>query len=380
MADSYQVCTRCIMDTTDSEIEFDENGVCNHCRQYDRLVKTHVFMGEEGERKLAELVERIKKRGKNQQHDCIIGLSGGVDSTYVAYLVTKLGLRPLAVTLDNGWDSEIAKNNIKNIVRKLDLDLCSHVIDWEEIKDLQLAYLRASVVNIEVPTDHAIIAILYRLADQRGIKYILSGNNVATEGILPKGWVYSWNDLVNLRDIHGKHGSVKLRTFPTLGLRRLLYYEYMKNIRRISILDYVPYVKEEAKAIIARELDWQDYGAKHHESIFTRFYQAYILPRKFNIDKRKAHLSALVCAGQMTREDALNEIRNDPYTEDGLRMDKQYVLGRLGLTDKEFEEMMNLPARSHLDYKSDIIWVRLLRSMARYLSFAPRLLGRSPTV
>lgn len=356
MSETYRICTRCVMDTTDPDIEFDENGECNHCRNYNKIVNNHVYTGQEGERKLSEIVDEIKKRGRGQKYDCIIGLSGGVDSTYVAYITKKLGLRPLAITLDNGWDSEIAKNNVKNIVDKLDLDLYTYVINWNEVKDLQLAYLEASVVNIEAITDHAIRATLYNTAHDRGINYILGGTNIVTEGIMPNNWRYNTNDLVNLVSIHNQYGKVKLESFPTLGLRKLLYYQQIKDIKYISILNYTHYVKDDVKRLIARELDWKDYGAKHFESIFTRFYQAYILPRKFNIDKRKAHLSALICSGQITREEALDELRKDPYTEEGLKEDKEYVLSKLGLTNGDFDELMNIPIKSNLDYKTDIEW------------------------
>jgi len=361
MSRNYQICTRCIMDTTDPDIEFDENGVCNHCGEYFRLVRQTVFTGKEGEQKLIEMVDNIKKKGKKQEYDCIIGLSGGVDSTYVAYLVKQLGLRPLAVHLDNGWDSQMSVNNIKNIVKKLNIDLYTHVIDWRVFKDLQLAYLKASVVDIEAITDHAIIASLYNAANERGIKYILAGTNYATESILPRSWRYKKTDLVNLKAIHNRFGTVKLETFPIVSSPKIVYYEHIKNIKRVSILDYVPYVKKDVEEILVQELGWRDYAAKHYESIFTRFYQAYILPRKFNIDKRKAHLSNLICSGQITREDALKEMQKEPYTEEDLKRDKEYVLKKLGLTNDEFEEIMDLPIKSHLIYGSDIQWQRLPR-------------------
>lgn len=365
MSKNYQICTKCIMDTTDPDIEFDENGVCNHCREYDKLVRKYVFTGKEGEQRLSEIVDKIKERGKNQQHDCIMGLSGGVDSTYTAYLTKKLGLRPLAVHLDNEYDSEIAIENIKCIIKNLELDLYTPSIEWNEFKDLQLAYLKASVINIEAITDHAIRAALCNTASERGIQYIISGTNIVTEAMMPKSWRYNANDLVNLKDIHSQYGTVRLKTFPTLGLLKLLYYWYVRKIKFVSILNYVPYVKEDAKKLIAQELDWKDYGGKHCESIFTRFYQAYILPRKFNVDKRKAHLSALICSGQITREDALKEMKRDLYTEEDLEKDKEYVLKKLGLTNEEFEKIMNLPVKSHFDYASDIKWLKLLSFVYR---------------
>jgi len=353
------------MDTTDPDIKFDANGVCNHCREYDKLVRRYVFTGKEGERRLNKIVDKIKQRGKGQEYDCIMGLSGGVDSTYAVYIAKKLGLRPLAIHLDNGWDTEISIRNIENVVKKLGLDLYTYVVDWGEFRDLQLAYLKSSVVDTEAATDHAITAILYKTANERGIKYILPGFNIVTESIMPRKWLHYQNDLTNLRDIHNQFGTVELKTFPTLGIRKLLYYQSIKNIKSVGILNYVPYVKRDAKKLIAQELGWEDYGGKHYESIFTRFYQAYILPRKYNIDKRKAHLSSLIYSGQITREDALEEMQEDPYTEEDLKKDKEYVLKKLELTDEEFERIMSLPVKSHFDYKSEIKCYGLLRFVYR---------------
>lgn len=367
MSRKYQMCTRCIMDTTDPGIEFDEKGVCDHCKLYYRLVKEHCFTGESGERKLAEITDKIKQQGHGKEYDCVIGLSGGVDSTYTAYLAKRMGLRSLGVHLDNWWNSEIAVNNIKHTVEKLGIDLYTYTIDWNEFKDLQLAYLKASVVDIEAPTDHGVMAVIYNIASEKGIKYVLIGANMATEAISPTSWAHSKNDLVNIKSIHERFGTVKLKTVPTLGLWKQLYYQFIKKIELVAILNYVPYVKNEVKKLMAKELDWQDYGIKHYESIFTRFYQAYILPTKFNIDKRRSHLSSLICAGQITRQQALAEIQKQLYDKEALKKDKEYVLERLGFTDEEFERIMNLPIRSHYDFKSDIKWVRLLNLVSRML-------------
>ena len=369
MAGTYQICTRCIMDTTDPYIEFDRNGVCNHCRRYEKLRAKYVFTGQEAERRLNKIASDIKEKGKNQKYDCVIGLSGGVDSTYTAYLARKLGLKPLAIHLDNGWDTEFSVRNIENIVKRLKLDLYTHVVDWEEFRDIHLAYLKSGVVDIEVPTDHAIVAILYKIADENRIKYILIGNNFTTEGIFPESWAYNKNDLINLKAIHDKFGTHELKTFPTLGLLKLIYYHFVKNIRSISILNYVPYVKENVKKVLAEELDWRDYGHKHYESVFTRFYQGYILPRRFNIDKRRSHLSALICSGQIKRDDALKVMESEPYNGYDLASEKAYVLKKLQLTDEEFNELMNLPIKSHLEYKSDARWFRPVRFAYRILNW-----------
>jgi N-acetyl sugar amidotransferase len=357
------------MDTSDPDIAFDSRGFCNHCTGYFEHAKKFVYSGEAGRRKLDALVHDMKERGRGREHDCVMGLSGGVDSTYSAVIAGQLGLRPLCVHLDNGWDSELAVKNIELTVRTLGFDLYTHVIDWEEFKDLQLAYLRASVVDVEVPTDHAITACLYSVAAARGIRYILSGSNVVTESIMPERWFCrNKNDLVNLRDIHRTFGSVPLRTFPMLGLFRKLYYHSVKRIRTIKILDHVPYNKKEAKKTIMEKLGWRDYGYKHYESFFTKFYQAYILPVKFGVDKRRAHLSTLICSGQMTREEALVEISGPPYKEAEIRQDREYALKKFGLTEQEFEDIMRRPAKSHSDYKSDARlygWIMRLRNMTR---------------
>jgi len=362
MAREYQICSRCILDTTDPNIEFDEKGVCNHCRGYEKIAQRRVFEGIKAKKKLEELVEKIKQEGMDRKYDCLIGLSGGVDSTYVAYIVRELGLRPLAIHLDNRWNTRIAEENIRNIVDKLQLDLKTYTVDWEEFKDLQLAFLKASVVDIEFITDHGLAALIYKVANEKGIKYVLTGNNVVTEAVMPESWAYHKNDLVNLKAIHKQFGTVRLKNFPTLGILKKAYFQCIRKIRSIPILNYVNYVKEDAKKLMARELGWKDYGGKHYESVFTRFYQAYILPKKFDIDKRKAHLSNLICSGQMTRQEAMKQMEQDPYPDEQiLKEDKDHVLKQLGLTDEEFEKIMSLPVRSHYDYRNSVKMLKFLR-------------------
>jgi len=348
------------MDITDPTITFNEKGVCSNCVEYEKKVKENVLFGEEGIKKLNEIAEKIKKQGLGKEYDCVLGLSGGVDSSYVAYITKKLGLRPLAVHLDNGWNSDIASSNINQIVKRLEIDLKTLVINWEEFKDLQLAYLKASVVDIEAITDHAISATLYKLANEHNIKYIISGGNVATEGIIPSIWTYNKTDLINLKDIHRKFGKHKLKTFPMLGVWKLIYYQYLKGIKTITPLNYVPYVKKDAKELLKKELGWKDYGGKHYESVFTKFYQAYILPKKFNIDKRKAHLSTLIASNQISRQEAIKEIQKPLYPDpEEFKRDKEYVLKKFGISDDEFKKIMSLPVKSHFNYKTDK-WIREL--------------------
>jgi len=379
----YQICARCVMDTTDPEIQFDENGVCNHCTRYYELIEKNVFTGEEGERRLHEIVDRIKEKGGGKNYDCILGLSGGVDSTYVAYLTKQLGLRPYLATFDNGYDPEITKRNVKKIANYLDTELHVYRIDPEEFQDLQLSYLKSGVLNIEVLSDHAIMAMLYKTATELGIKYVLSGQNLVTEGILPTSWGYDNRDLINILDIYKKHGSGrKLKTFPQLNVARFLYYHYSKGIEFVQLLNYVTYKKDDVKALFAREFNYEDYGAKHCESVFTKFYQFYILPRRAQVDKRRAHLSCLVCSEQMTREEAMEELIKPPYTNEELEEDKKAVLVGLGLTDEQFETMISQPVRSHLDYKTNQRTMRMLkyafsrwgaiRSLVRRIKGRPR--------
>ena len=367
---TYQICTNCILDTNDDPyIFFDENGVCNHCHIYEQVVRKNVFSGVPGEKKLKELVEQIKSDGKNKEYECIIGISGGADSTYLAYMVKQLGLRPLVVQLDNGWNSEVAVKNIENIINKLEYNLYTYVINWEEFKDLQLSFLKASVVDIEMLTDHAIIAIFYKLAKEKHIKYILTGYNVVTEGVVPSNWVHNKNDLLNIKSIHKKYGKHSISSFPTLGFFKLLYYEKVLKIKIFNILNYISYNKQDAKNIIIKELGWEEYGAKHHESIFTRFYQTYILPQKFNIDKRKSHFSTLICSGQISRETALKEIKKPIYNRQKLLEDKEYVIKKLGLTEEEFECIMKAPQKKHIDYRSIENIFNKFRPFLRFLKY-----------
>lgn len=338
------------MDTTDPEIVFDENGVCNHCHTYDRLVREHIVDGEAGRRRLEKLVNDIKRAGRGKQYDCIIGVSGGVDSTYVTYLVKNLGLRPIAVHLDNGWDTELAVKNIEETLKRLGIDLYTEVLDWEEFRDLQAAFLKASTPDSEIPTDHTIVAILGNIAAKLRIKYILIGNNVRTETHLPRAWSQGHFDWKYIRELHKRFGMRPLKTFPHFGF--FTYYLRMLTQKRIAILDYVNYSKKEALRALQEDLGWRYYGGKHYESIYTRFYQGYILPVKFGFDKRRCHLSSLVCSGEMTREQALEELSIPTYSPSMQEEDREYVAKKLGFTDEEFTAIMNAPKKSYWDYPS----------------------------
>jgi N-acetyl sugar amidotransferase len=348
----YRQCSVGVLDTDDDpDMRFDEQGRSHYYHDYKLAEAQLVKEGEEGEQILQGLAERIRVDGKNKPYDSIMGLSGGVDSTYVAFQAKRIGLHPLAVHLDNGWNSELAVQNIENIVNRLNFDLHTHVIDWNEFRDMQLAYLKASVIDIEVISDHAIFALLYRLAGEHGIKHILSGTNVVTEFVMPPHWIYNKTDHVNIKAIHKAHGSVPLKTYPFMDLKVKKWVQLFKKVRSHSILNNVSYNKADVKKQIQEELGWRDYSGKHFESIFTRFYQGYILPEKFGVDKRKAHLSNLIYAGQITKEEALCKLQEPPYGEQLVKQDLEFVTKKLGLSKIEFENIMRTPTRSHLDYE-----------------------------
>jgi N-acetyl sugar amidotransferase len=341
------------MDTTDPEIVFDENGVCNHCQRYDTLSKTRLIAPERREEELGALVREIKSAGAGKPYDCVIGVSGGVDSTYVAWLVKEQGLRPLAVHLDNGWNSELAIANIEKTLKTLDIDLHTHVLDWDSFNNLQLSFLKASTPDGEVPTDHAIFALLYRLAAKYKLRHVITGTNVASEAILPEKWGYGYFDLRYIRDVHRRFGTQRLANYPSFSLAQLAYYVFARRIRMVSILNFIDYRKSEAMDVLQNRLGWIYYGGKHYESIYTRFYQAYILPRKFDIDKRKAHYSNLILSGQMTRDEALIAMQQPVYPEDLLQEDREYVIKKFGLTEAEFDAMMAEPCRTFEDYANN---------------------------
>ncbi len=347
---AYQVCTRCIMDTTDPDIEFDQDGVCNHCHSYDRMVREFVIEGEAGLQYAERLSAQIKKEGRNKPYDCIIGVSGGVDSTYLAYKVKEMGLRPLAVHLDNGWDSELAVKNIEQTLNLLGIDLYTHVLDWEEFKSLQVAFLKASTPDSEIPTDHAIAAVLNQMAEKIGTRYVILGTNVRTETHLPKAWSQGHNDWMYIDSVYRRFAGGRLRKFPRQGL--ITYLRHRLMMRSVSILNYLDYSKKEAMRILEEKMNWRYYGGKHYESIYTRFYQGYILPVKFGYDKRRMHLSSLICSGEITRKEALLEMQKPSYAPALQEEDRAYVIKKLDLSDSEFEEIMRLPKKRYWDYPS----------------------------
>jgi N-acetyl sugar amidotransferase len=351
------ICKKCVLDNDapNTNLVLDADGICNNCRSYEKHAKNSVLLPyDEKKKELDKWVRWMKRDGKWSEYDCILGISGGVDSTYLAYLAKELGLRPLVVHFDNGWNSELAVRNIQNIVEKLGFELHTYVIDWEEFKDLQLSYLKASVVDIEATTDQFIYATLHEVAYKHRIKYVLDGNNLATEfwGVSWK-WAYNKLDLVNLRNIHKRFGTIPLKKYPKLGFYQRFFYHEIYQLEQVYLLNYVNYNIKEVKSIISKELGWVDYGGKHYESIFTRFYQGYILPKKFGIDKRKAHLSNLIWSGQMTRDEALTILKEPPYPEHQQMEDREYVCKKFGITIEEFEECMRAAPVPHEVYGTE---------------------------
>jgi len=362
----YALCTRTVMDTSDPDIRFDDAGVCHYVDAFRVTQAEQAAQIGDREAALRQAVARIRAAGAGKLYDCVIGLSGGVDSSYLCVLARELGLRPLVLHFDNGWNSETAVQNIERIVQRCGFDLETHVMDWPEFRDLQRSYFKASVLDLEVPTDHMIFGAIYKSAAKHGICTIISGNNLRTEWLLPRAWYFAKFDLANIKDIQKQYGTMPLRRLPALGLAEQIYYQQVRQIRPVMLLDLIDYDKPVAKQRLIEEFGWRDYGGKHHESVFTRFYQGYILPKKFNIDKRKAHLSNLVLAGQATRRDALAELVNPPYPVSQQRDDFTFVAKKLGFGEAEFEHILSQPNRSHLDFATDA------RARARYKTLLAR--------
>ena len=344
------ICKRCIMDTSDPNIVFDERGYCNNCNDAEKLLKARWFPNEIGKQKLEELLKKIKAAGKNKSYDCIMGLSGGVDSSYLLYLAVKnWGLRVLAFHVNAGWNSETAESNIEKLVNALGVDLYTYVVDWEEMKDLQISYLKSGLKNQDVPQDHIYFSQLYKKAAKERIEYVLTGHNLATESITPSSWGYSAMDAKQLKFIHKKFGKLRLKSYTTISLLERLYYHFFLNQKVVKPLDYIPYDKENAKLFLKGTFDWKDYGVKHGESVFTRFYQNYWLPQRYGYDKRKAHLSSLIITGFISREKALEELKQPLYDDHILSLDMQYICNKLEIDQDELDQYMNM---ADIDFKN----------------------------
>lgn len=365
---NYRVCSFCVMDSSNPGIEFDANGQCNCCRDAIARRPHEWWPNAEGEVRLLRLVERLKAEGKGKPYDAMIGLSGGIDSAYLAHLaVRKLGLRVLAVHVDGGWNSEPAVRNIESLVRQLDLDLYTYVVEWQEMGDLQLAFLKASVLNQDIPQDHAFFSTLYRTAARFGIGHFLSGVNYASECVVPPAWGHPSMDGKHARAIHERFGTHPLATYPFMGF---VEYLWMTRVRRqLTIhrpLDFLPYDKSAAQFELQREYGWRDYGAKHCESRFTKFYQEVYLPRKFGFDKRKLHLSSLIVSGQLTREAALAELAHPITTPLQMRRDIKFVAKKLCISQEALETLIDMPSVSHRNYPSGMAIYSALSSLRSF--------------
>ena len=356
MNNKIQTCSRCLSDTTIPGIRFDENGVCNFCKSHDSLLELYPQEKSIRQERLKNLVDKIKTKGKKRKYDCIVGVSGGTDSTYTLYLTKKLGLRPLAVHFDNGWDTDIAIKNIKNATTKLDVDLFTYMVDYEEFKDVQKAFLKASVPGIEVPTDVAIHGALYQIAMENKLKFILGGHSFMTEGTVPREWSYI--DGTYIKSVHKKFGKIPLKSFPNATIYKIFYYTFIKGIKQIPILNYIKYNKETARAFLEKVLGWTYYGGHHHESIYTYFSSAWYAYEKFNIDKRKISFSGPVRMGYMKREHALKELKTKPPVK---QETIDYCIKKLGLTQKEFDEIMALPPKNFHDYRTSYSTLQKLK-------------------
>lgn len=352
----YQVCTRCVMDTSASDIHFDENGVCNYCTEL--LEHSGHILYEDPAAKKAKLdafISKVKASGKGKPYDCVVGVSGGVDSSWVVVKTVELGLRPLAVHMDNGWNSELAQNNIANLVKGLGLDLYTHVIDWPEYRGLMQAFFDADVVDIELLYDNAMLAVNFQQAAKFGLKYILSGSNKTSEGLtMPRSWHAFKFDKRNIKAINNQFGDIKMVTFPAIGAFSRVYYELIRGVTWSSILDLLTYNKHEAMTVLVEKFDYKPYPYKHYESIFTRFYQGYILPRKFGIDKRRVHFSALIISGQMTRDSAIVDLSNLPNSDArALQEDIVFFLKKMKWSHKDLESYISRPRKEHEEYGSE---------------------------
>lgn len=373
----YNVCSRCVMDTSDPDIHFDADNICNHCIEFDRVTRLSWFPNEDGRRRWSNIADQIKSAGRGQAYDCILGLSGGVDSSYLALKVSEWGLRPLVVHVDAGWNSESAVANIEKIVKHCGYDLHTHVVDWEEMRDLHLAFLRAGISNQDVPQDHIFFASLYHFATANNIQYVLSGGNIATEAIFPKSWHGSAMDAINLKAIHRCYGERPLKNYKTISfLEYYFYYPFIKKMRTVRPLNFMPYNKAEAAAEMEAKIGWRSYGRKHGESQFTKLFQNYYLPERFGYDKRRPHFSSLVVSGQMTREMALMALEEPLYAPAELEADIAYFCKKLRISRAEFSDLLHAPKRNYSDFPSWDARYRLLkRAQTVYLYLTGRQLA-----
>jgi N-acetyl sugar amidotransferase len=351
----YQICTNCVMDTSDTKIVFDENGVCDHCNDFYKNVQPKWHTDERSRAELEAIVAQIERSGKGKDFDCLLGISGGMDSSYMLHIIVKeFGLRPLVFHVDGGWNSELAVHNINVMIDKLGLDLYTEVIDWEEMRDLQLAFFKAGVPHIDIPQDHAFIAVLYNFANKYNIKYILNGGNISTECVRnPMEWLYYGTDMAQIKDIHSRFGTIPLKNYPFSHiLKHKFYLRYIKGIKVVKPLNYIPYKKKDAVKLLSETYGWKEYPQKHFESRFTKFYEGYWLPVKFGYDTRKVQYSSLILTGQMNRGEALDRLKVPAYDSETIADEFKYIATKLNITEEELRSYMKAPNKTYKDYKN----------------------------
>ena len=356
MDKNYRICNNCVMDSSDPEIVFDDDGICDHCNNFYDNILPNWNVGKSSEKKLYKIVDKIKKDNKGKDHDCLMGISGGVDSSYLAYLAKeKLGLRPLIFHIDAGWNSQEAVNNIEKIVDKLNFDLHTEVMNWKEMKDLQASFFKAQVCHIDTPQDNVFVSALYKFAVKNKFKYILNGGNISTECVRePLAWHYHASDLRQIRDIQNNFGTIEINSLPlsSVFIYKIIY-RYLYGIKVIKPLDYLKYEKEPAIEFLEKEFGWQRYPEKHWESRFTRFYEGYWMLEKFGYDIRRAHYSSLILTNQLKKNEAINKLKKKPYNRDTLNQDFNYISTKLGFSVDELKNLMVGKNKTYEDYKNN---------------------------
>ena len=370
MNSNYKICTNCVMDTSDSKIVFDEKGVCDHCNDFHQNVLPNWHTGEKGKQDLEAYVAKIKQDGKGRDFDCILGLSGGVDSSYMLHLAVKeFNLRPLVFHVDGGWNSELAVHNIQVMIDKLGLDLYTEVINWEEMKDFQLAFFKSGVPHCDIPQDHAFIATLYNFANKYNIKYILNGGNLSTECVRnPMEWLYYGTDMPQIHDIIKRFSTIEMKTYPFSSIfKHKIYLRYMKGLQVVKLLNYRPYVKEDALKLLAKEYGWKPYPQKHFESRFTKFFEGYWLPERFGFDTRRVQYSSLILTGQMTRDEALEKLKKPAYDLTKIDDEFNYIATKLGITSVELKGYLTMPKKFYFDYKNQQSIFKLGAKVLKFL-------------
>ena len=369
----YQTCSICVMDSSAKEIVFDSDLVCNFCKEASKEINKYKFTIEEEKNNLKILQKRIQS-SKSSKYDSLIGVSGGVDSSYLVLLAIKLKLNPLLVHFDNGWNSNEAISNINKIVEFSNFDYMTYVIDWKEFKSLQRSFIKANVIDIELLTDHAIFASIFKIAKENKIKSILSGTNYLSEHGIPRTWTWNKLDLRNIKDIHSNYENTSINSFPkTSTFKWFLMLQFGIGGSFEEPLNIINYDKEKAKEELKKSFDWEDYGGKHFESVFTKFYQSYILPQKFGVDKRRAHLSALIRSGQRKRKSVIEELARPLYEKEELKAEKAYIIKKLGFSENEFDEIMTHNPVPHDFYKTDETYIGPIKKLAKFLKFKSKL-------